>query len=104
MSQAIYPALIVVLVALDRSHIEKAFVDGLKDRRALDAWTFQLDPGIALETNLNAALPGENENSPVARPGILVGSDSGDSGSGSGGTSTCGSGLGSDRQKLEGMV
>ena len=56
MSQAIYPALIVVLVALDRSHIEKAFVDGLKDRRALDALTFQLDR-IAPEANLNEDCP-----------------------------------------------
>ncbi|KAM5533657.1 hypothetical protein V8D89_012681 [Ganoderma adspersum] len=50
---------------VDRSHVEKAFVDGLKDRRALDAWTFQLDLGIALEPNLNAAGSPASGNEPL---------------------------------------
>ena len=57
MSQAIYPALIVVLVALDRSHIDKAFMD--RDKCALDALELQLGQ-VAFEENTNGAGLDEN--------------------------------------------
>ena len=63
--QAIYPAGIIVLVALDRSHIEKAFVE--HDRRVLD--NFQLGP-IPMDTAAAAAYlqPGHGDGNGSSLP------------------------------------
>ena len=58
----------MVLVALDKSHIEKAFMDD--DKRALNA--FQLD-AIIFPGEENAVLPHhQRSTSPIARPEVLV--------------------------------
>ena len=58
----------MVLVALDRSHIEKAFMDD--DKRALNA--FQLD-AIVFPGEENAVSPHhQRSTSPIAQPEMLV--------------------------------